>query len=71
MPSIESLLKEVSGYHPVEDFKPAISSLSSESPIDVYTRCPVPQVGNVASYDSISQADRKGAIPQYRIFVGI
>ena len=72
MPSINSLLSSnlnLKGYHPVMNPpKPPVTGLVSDSPINVYSRCPVPQIGN-ASSDSLGQSDRKGAIPQYRAFV--
>ena len=69
MPSIKDLIKPLTGYHPVESpAQPPVSGLSPDSPMGTYLRCPIPQIGN-ASSDTLNQIDRKGAIPQYRVFV--
>ena len=69
MPSIESLIKPLVGYHPVDTPRPIVAGLTQNNEMNVYLRCPVPQVGNV-SPDTLRQFDRHGAIPQFRVFVG-
>lgn len=71
MPNIASLTRPLAGYHHVEAPRPSLHNLIPDSPIDPFSRCPVPQIGNPASFDSINQSDRKGAVPQYRVFVSI
>ena len=69
MPSIASLSKQLTGYHPVDaPAQPPVSGLTPDSPMSTYLRCPIPQIG-IASSDSLDQFNRKGAIPQFRVFV--
>lgn len=71
MPKINDLIKPISGYHPIEAStlpRPPIDGLVQDSNMNPYMRCPVPQIGN-ASQDTLNQYDRKGTIPQYRIFL--
>lgn len=72
MPKIDSILSSnlnLRGYHPIANPpKPPVNGLVPNSPINVYSRCPVPQIG-IASSDSLDQSDRNGTVPSFRVFI--
>lgn len=73
MPSIEELSKvdlnslDAGGMSKIPSQTPYVAAAQNMSVANPYLRCPTPVV-NVPSVDDLQMYDRKGLIPQYRVY---